>query len=1578
MKIKLLFLTLFGSFISWGQTTLAGWTFPTTSGNAPALLDAECGVFSTSSFFYADGTNGSSNWNLATSRVYFAGVAPASALCGVTTATGAYTLVNTSSYNGSSVVFRVPTSGYQNLILTYDTRGTATGFSTHDWAYSNDGVSFTNFATITGRTSTTFSSQTVDFSSISALNNQPNVYIRLTVSGASGTGNNRFDNVNIFGTLVSGCTAPTTQASIFTSSSITETSATVGWTRGNGNNVLVVARAGGAVNADPVNGTTYTANSVFGTGSQIGTGNFVVYNGAGTSVNLTALTAGTTYHFAVYEHNTTGNCYNLAELIGNFTTLIPEINLQGNGASIVSGDVTPSLADHTDFGTVSTASGTIVRTFTIQNLGTAALSLTGASPYVVISGANAADFTVTTIPSNSIAASSSTTFQITFDPSADGLRTATVSIANNDTDENPYTFAIQGTGISAPVITSPLTASGNQGSSFTYNITATNSPTSYNAIGLPVGLSINTITGEITGTPTVSGTFNVTITATNGIGSDNQTLVITIGVGPCLSESFTTVTYPPTGWLSTGTSRSTTAADFVSGPAAAIFGSNNGSLTMVSIANPEELKFYLGRTTNTTAKTLTVEVSTTSQTTGFTTVATFDHSNVPSASYNQYTVDLSAYTSFSEVWIRFVKVSGTTSPWRLDDVQVFCGTVCTPATVVATPNSGPVGTEVTLTATSGDLTGATVSIGGVAATVISNNGTQLVVEVPAGATSDGILITDSQPCDTTTAFALISNDTSSCEGVFTSDLIIYDIHDEQTGSGGFITLYNGTATTVDLIDYSIWRTGDYGGTYVNYATLTGTIAPGALGILKVSVGSCGPASTNGTITNGFNENDGIQLRNADGSLVIDDVHTYIPAPGYYMVRNAGALSARSTYVAADWSTIPLAAGECYPSAGLVLPNAGVPPSISVQPVFNASCTSSAATLSVTATEGFVGGNALVYQWYVVAPNEATWTALTNSGVYSGTTTNSLVIASLVGLDNYQYYCQVREDDASCFQATIAVKITDFSTIWNGSSWSNGIPDLTKAAVIDGNYDTTTHGNFECCSLLVNTTFALNIQANDFVLIQNDLTVNGSLNVLNNGSLIQVNDLGVNTGNITYQRTAMARNLDYVYWSSPVAAFNVGNLPNSLRYIWGTTIANTNGGQGTWVAASGNMIAGKGYIARASNGSATPIATTTTFNGVPNNGVISIPILRGAYEGADYSGTNGITITRFSDNWNLVGNPYPSSINVEDFLNLNTNIEGAVRIWTHGTLPSATIANPFYGSYQANYTPDDYITHNGVGTVSGPIGFNGFMAGGQGFLVNMLDGAAGSDNVIFNNSLRDKNYDNSQFYRTSNVENVASNEKNRIWLDIINSNNAANRTLVGYVRNATNDKDRLYDAVTSVTTTMRLYSVIATDKMTIQGRELPFNPNDKVQLGYYVPATGTFSIGIAAVDGLFTTNQNIYLEDTQLGIIHDLKQSVYSFSTNTGENNTRFILRYTNETLGNDDFISNDLVTVYSNTSIVVESNKEMLSNVKVYNVLGQLLLDKSNINSSYFEINSLQKNNQALIVQVELNNGNQIVRKIIY
>ncbi|HUX52795.1 MAG TPA: choice-of-anchor D domain-containing protein, partial [Williamwhitmania sp.] len=144
----------------------------------------------------------------------------------------------------------------------------------------------------------------------------------------------------------------------------------------------------------------------------------------------------------------------------------PDINLVGNSVSIVNGDATPSFTDQTNFGSVDVSSGTRTRTFTIQNTGGAALTLSGSSPYVSISGTAASDFTVTTTPSSTIAAYGSTTFVVTFDPSVVGTRSAALSIASNDPYKNPYTFTIQGDGffpqnLIVSGITSPAAANGN-------------------------------------------------------------------------------------------------------------------------------------------------------------------------------------------------------------------------------------------------------------------------------------------------------------------------------------------------------------------------------------------------------------------------------------------------------------------------------------------------------------------------------------------------------------------------------------------------------------------------------------------------------------------------------------------------------------------------------------------------------------------------------------------------------------------------------------------------------------------------------------------------------------------------------------------------------------------------------------------------------------------------------------------------------------------------------------------------------------------------------------------------------------
>lgn len=152
-----------------------------------------------------------------------------------------------------------------------------------------------------------------------------------------------------------------------------------------------------------------------------------------TTANFTLNLAGNV-RFRIIKTVSSTNRFNIDDIfITPFNA--PEINLQGNSNNIVSRNTSTSLTNHTDFGPTAAAGGTVTRTFTIQNTGSQNLNLTGSSPYVAISGAHASDFTLTANPSTPIAASDYTNFQVTFDPSAVGLRTATVSIANNDTDK---------------------------------------------------------------------------------------------------------------------------------------------------------------------------------------------------------------------------------------------------------------------------------------------------------------------------------------------------------------------------------------------------------------------------------------------------------------------------------------------------------------------------------------------------------------------------------------------------------------------------------------------------------------------------------------------------------------------------------------------------------------------------------------------------------------------------------------------------------------------------------------------------------------------------------------------------------------------------------------------------------------------------------------------------------------------------------------------------------------------------------------------------------------------------------------
>ena len=641
-----------------------------------------------------------------------------------------------------------------------------------------------------------------------------------------------------------------------------------------------------------------------------------------------------------------------------------------------------------------------------------------------------------------------------------------------------------------------------------------------------------------------------------------------------------------------------------------------------------------------------------------------------------------------------------------------------------------------------------------------------------------------------------------------------------------------------------------------------------------------------------------------------------------------------------------------------------------------------------------------FEWSAITPVEAFEDAACTIGYTAGTPITTVYVRpTLVQLEATTYEFTATATLTNGCSVSQNVMIDNRSKVWKGTSsddWNDpnnwlpvGVPDPTTCVIIP-DVTSTSYSNIGGAgydafgrTLQVLEDGELQLRSGNTITIGNFVEVrgNGIFNIEDTASLIQIDDVA-NSGIITMRRNATLKALDFVYWSSPVASFASNAIspatPTNVIWKWEpTTVTGYTSNFGNWINGSENMTLGRGYIIRSPNGwSPTPSLFTANFVGVPNNGTVTRTILRSTYTGADYVGPTNTPVTANDDNWNLLGNPYPSAISADAFLTTNAaHVNGFLDLWTHGNAPAA-IADSFYEDFQLNYNPNDYLRCNRLGGTQ--FGFDGYIAAGQGFFVLMNDAGGTSENVVFNNSMRSNAHRNDQFYRTSNTV-TNSIERHRIWLKMVSPTGASSDMLVGYVTGATNTLDNAFDAINrGVKSRFELYSLNENEGLSIQGRSLPFDTNDQIPLGILVQQNGIHTIAISGVDGLFTdSNQNIYLEDLVLNVTHDLRAAPYTFTVSEGRYENRFVLRYTNETLGNDDFITNNSIKVYTNNTINVTASSN-IKTVTVYDVLGRTLGIVSNVKNTDVSLNGITKTQSPLVVIVELENGTKTTQKVIF
>jgi hypothetical protein len=627
------------------------------------------------------------------------------------------------------------------------------------------------------------------------------------------------------------------------------------------------------------------------------------------------------------------------------------------------------------------------------------------------------------------------------------------------------------------------------------------------------------------------------------------------------------------------------------------------------------------------------------------------------------------------------------------------------------------------------------------------------------------------------------------------------------------------------------------------------------------------------------------------------------------------------------------------------------------------CLGTSTTLTAT---GGVHGSGAYYQWgtgYSVGDN-----------IIAGENGSSITVSPT---GNTIYWVR-RVDAAPCNRLTYGptVLVTVPSPVtYSAAGWS-GLPNITTPIIVTASLDVTS--DMQACSCQIMNNAVLKIFSGATLTVQRNVSVATTAQLIaeNSASLVQKDDASTFTGVMTVKRNSAPMKLfDYSYWSAPVTGWTLNQLsPLTLSdkyYSFSPTINN-------WVSIAGGaqmMTPSKGYIVRAPQGWSLTNPTSgvynATFVGTANNGIIPI------------------ALTKSASSMNLIGNPYPSAIDIDQFLLDAVNsgvINGTVYLWTHNTAISSLIP----GNWVYNYTADDYAKYNLTGgvqsassAITGGTTPTGKIASGQAFFIEVNSSLPpGTYTAYFRNAMRLQG-NNTEFYKSS-VDTVSktaysNQERGRVWLSMSNSAGAYSQLLLGYLAGATNAFDSMYDGkIFSAGNNLTFYTNGEAGALSIEGRALPFNDTQVIPLAYNTTAPGNFTIGIDKTDGLFT-GHGVYLHDKLTGIMHDLTTGSYTFFTTSGVNQKRFELKFRSDFgfLGSEPAIGNNKVDVYKEENIIQLHASVKMSSIVIYDLQGRTLFTSRRLRDHDFVVELPYKVDSALLLKVTLENGSVISKKIL-
>ena len=574
----------------------------------------------------------------------------------------------------------------------------------------------------------------------------------------------------------------------------------------------------------------------------------------------------------------------------------------------------------------------------------------------------------------------------------------------------------------------------------------------------------------------------------------------------------------------------------------------------------------------------------------------------------------------------------------------------------------------------------------------------------------------------------------------------------------------------------------------------------------------------------------------------------------------------------------------------------------------------------------------------------------------------------------------------------------------------------------------------------------------FMYVRQDVNLqnNGNFFLRNNSQLLQgTAGAGANTGagKLSVFQEGTTNNFQYNYWCSPVgnASAAVGNeafgitmlnRPTGLTTSTAATILPTNNYNGTasplaiapywiwrfitsnayaqwtYVGAGSTINAGEGFTMKGTSGTDATVAQAIEgvqnnsgsrqrydFRGKPNDGNMSIPVSAG--------------------NFTLVGNPYPSAIDLNAYLLHPANaavINGQAYFWEQVTV-NTHVLNQYQGGYgiynpgTGIYTPAAFWTYDGLGNQGVPAGAGTvfqrrFSPVGQGFMV--MGTAAGS--VTMQNAFRvfvkEGVVNQSQFARTGEVAstdvydtsseffpeipNVAGTDYTQIRkgtapyirIHAMYNNGGVRPTTIAFLDTATDGFDYGADGRSPSGETAEFYYVLTDMPHEYVATAVQFDIDKRIPVGFRCTASTNFKLQVKDVVD-FDANQPVYLHDKQTGIYYDIKNGIFDMVMPAGDNRTRYEITFKNTdvVLSNPTDVA-DAFTVFQNNesgmlTIYNTLNKDITA-LMMYDVTGKLVLNKTNLGKAVsYEFSTSALSDGVYVVKTKTRDNLDVSKKVI-